>query len=56
MADFVAAPPAANTSPAQGFQFFGEVEILAPTQELRVTLRDVDGAGIYTRTLEPGRR
>jgi alkaline phosphatase D len=52
-AEFVAAPPAANTSPADGFQFFGEVEISAATRQLTVTLRDVDGAGIYTRTLDP---
>ena len=55
-ADFVAAPPAPNTSPAQGFQFFGEVEIDARTKALSVTLRDVEGAGIYTRTLEAASR
>jgi alkaline phosphatase D len=52
-ADFVAAPPAPNTSPALGFQFFGEVEIDATSKQLTVTLRDVDGRGIYTRTLDP---
>jgi alkaline phosphatase D len=51
VADFVSAPPAPNTSPAQGFQFFGEVEIGSQTKQLTVTLRDVEGAGIYTRTL-----
>jgi alkaline phosphatase D len=55
-AEFVAAPPAANTSPAQGFQFFGEVEISAQTRQLTVTLRDVDGAGIFAKTLDPERR
>jgi alkaline phosphatase D len=56
VADFVAAPPAANTSPAAGFQFFGEVEIDARSRRLSVTLRDVEGAGIYTKTLDPHRR
>ncbi|WP_134766190.1 alkaline phosphatase D family protein [Nocardioides sp. 1609] len=56
VADFVAAPPAPNASPAQGFQFFGEVGIDAGTQQLTVTLRDVDGAAIYERTLDPARR
>ncbi len=56
VADFVAAPPAANTSPAAGFQFFGEVEIDARSKRLSVTLRDVEGAGIYTKTLDPHRR
>lgn len=54
--DFVAAPPAPNTSPALGFQFFGEVAIGASDQQLTVTLRDVDGHGIYTRTLDPAPR
>jgi alkaline phosphatase D len=56
VADFVAAPPAANTSPALGHQYFGEVEIDGRTAQLTVTLRDVDGAAIYTRTLDPAAR
>lgn len=56
VADFVAAPPAPNTSPALGFQFFGEVEVDGRTGQLTVTLRDVDGAAIYTRTLDPAAR
>ncbi|MBM7519722.1 alkaline phosphatase D family protein [Nocardioides nitrophenolicus] len=55
-ADFVAAPPAANASPAQGFQFFGEVEVDGRSGRLSVTLRDVDGAAIYARTLDPAAR
>ncbi len=55
-AEFVAAPPAANTSPAQGFQFFGEVAIRAATGQLTVTLRDVDGAALHATTLDPGAR
>lgn len=56
VADFVAAPPVANTSPAVGHQYFGEVEIDGPTGRLTVTLRDVAGAALYTRTLDPARR
>lgn len=56
VADFVAAPPTANTSPAEGHQYFGEVEIDSRTRQLTVSLRDVDGAAIYTRTLDPAAR
>jgi alkaline phosphatase D len=56
VADFVAAPPAPNASPAQGFQFFGEVEVDGRSGRLTVTLRDVAGAAIYTRTLDPAAR
>ncbi len=55
-AEFVAAPPMPNTGPADGFQFFGEVEIDAATEALTVTLRDVDGRALHTRTLEPQAR
>ncbi len=55
-AEFVAAPPMPNTGPADGFQFFGEVEIDAATEALTVTLRDVDGRALHTRTLEPHAR
>ncbi|OIJ25199.1 alkaline phosphatase D family protein [Nocardioides luteus] len=55
-AEFVAAPPAANTPPADGFQFFGEVEIDGRTQQLTVTLRDIDGGALFTKTLDPSFR
>ena len=55
-AEFVAAPPAANTSPADGFQFFGEVEIDGRTQQLTVTLRGIDGEALFTKTLDPSFR
>ncbi|MFD1824997.1 alkaline phosphatase D family protein [Mumia zhuanghuii] len=54
--EFVAAPPRANTSPAEGWQFFGEVEIDGRTEELTVTLRDIEGAALFQRTLSPHRR
>ncbi len=54
-AEFVAAPPRPNTSPAEGSQFFGEVGIDGATQELTVTLRDVEGAALWSTTLHPER-
>ncbi len=50
---FQKAPPTANSSPRAGFQFFGEVEIDAQTAALQVSLRDIDGAVVYSQTLEP---
>jgi alkaline phosphatase D len=50
---FQAFPPAANTSPAMGFQFFGEVSIDGDTSAFTVRLRDIDGAALYTQTLNP---
>ncbi|NUQ87899.1 MAG: alkaline phosphatase, partial [Glycomyces artemisiae] len=50
---FVKAPPAANTSPAVGYQFFGEVHIDAETEVLTVSLKDLDGEVLFTQALEP---
>ncbi|MFC3491880.1 alkaline phosphatase D family protein [Glycomyces rhizosphaerae] len=50
---FVKAPPAANTSPAQGYQFFGEVDIDAETETFTVSLKDLDGAVLFSKALEP---
>jgi alkaline phosphatase D len=50
-AAFVHAPPAPNTSPAEGFQHFGEVEV-APDGELRVTLRGQGGEELWSTVLE----
>ena len=44
-------PPAANTSPAQGFQHFGEVEIDGRSKAFTVHLRDRDGVSLWTTTL-----
>lgn len=48
---FVAAPPAANTSPLEGYQFFGEVGIDAQSRNLRVDLRDIRGRSLWSKTL-----
>ncbi|WP_040261725.1 alkaline phosphatase D family protein [Pseudomonas massiliensis] len=50
---FQKAPPAQNTSPFAGYQFFGEVNIEAASGELTVTLRDLDGVAIFERKLQP---
>ncbi len=43
----------ANLSPASGMQFFGEVEIEGRTGALRVTLRDLSGARLFSKMIEP---
>jgi alkaline phosphatase D len=48
---FVNAPPAPNTSPAQGFQHFGEVSIDGRSGAFTVHLRDRDGASLWSTTL-----
>ncbi|SCZ65856.1 MULTISPECIES: alkaline phosphatase D family protein [unclassified Pseudomonas] len=50
---FQKAPPAQNTSPFAGFQFFGEVQIDGQTAELKVILRDLDGVAVYEHNLQP---
>ncbi|MFI8741165.1 alkaline phosphatase D family protein [Stutzerimonas zhaodongensis] len=50
---FQKAPAYANASPYAGFQFFGEVEIDSRSGALSVTLRDIDGASVFSKTLEP---
>ncbi|PRY17280.1 alkaline phosphatase D family protein [Kineococcus rhizosphaerae] len=51
--EFQAVPPHANTSPLEGSQFFGEVEIDPDSQTLTVTLRDLRGAALWSRALHP---
>jgi alkaline phosphatase D len=50
---FVNAPPRANMSPLEGFQHFGEVEILGETGELTVRLRDQDAGILFSKSLAP---
>jgi alkaline phosphatase D len=50
---FSKAPPAANTSPADGFQFFGHVAIDGDSQVMTVTLYDLDGNVLFGVDLEP---
>jgi alkaline phosphatase D len=48
---FMHAPPVANTSPADGYQHFGEVRIDAATGAFRVDLRDREGVSLWGTTL-----
>lgn len=50
---FAKTPPTANASPADGFQFFGEVAIGADSEILTVRLRDLDGTVLFTTDLDP---
>jgi alkaline phosphatase D len=50
---FVAAPPAPNTSPADGYQFFGHVFIDGHSEAMTVSLRDLDGNVLFSVALEP---
>jgi alkaline phosphatase D len=50
---FEKAPPAQNTSPFAGFQFFGEVNIDGQTGEMSVVLRDLDGVSVFQQKLQP---
>ncbi|UED85987.1 alkaline phosphatase D family protein [Streptomyces profundus] len=52
---FVKAPEASNVSPADGYQFFGEVAIDGDGGELTVRLREVGGSVLFSKTLRPGR-
>ncbi|OQD54076.1 alkaline phosphatase [Streptomyces phaeoluteigriseus] len=52
---FVKAPTTANVSPADGYQFFGEVDIDGDSGELTVRLREQDGTVLFTKALQPGR-
>jgi alkaline phosphatase D len=50
---FVRTPPRANTSPLEGFQHFGEVDIDGHTKAMTVRLRGQDGAVLWRTTLAP---
>jgi alkaline phosphatase D len=48
---FVHAPSTPGSSPLDGFQHFGEVEVAPGGRELTVTLRDQYGTGLWSRAL-----
>jgi alkaline phosphatase D len=52
---FQKAPPAQNTSPLSGFQFFGEIRIDPRGRQLTVSFVDIAGNTIFERLLEPQR-
>lgn len=47
------APGQANLPPSAGMQFYGEVRIAAHSQVMIVTLRDLNGAALFTKMLQP---
>jgi alkaline phosphatase D len=49
------APEAPNAPPSSGMQFFGQVDIDAKTRAMTVTLKDITGASLYSKTLAPQR-
>jgi Phosphodiesterase/alkaline phosphatase D len=48
-------PPAGqvNLPPSAGMQFFGHVTIDGRTRQLTVTLRDLAGTNLFSKTLDP---
>src|SRR3954469_8586710 len=50
---FAKAPPAPNTSPADGYQFFGHVAIDGGSRVMTVSLRDLDGTVLFSIDLQP---
>ncbi|MBC8077345.1 MAG: alkaline phosphatase D family protein, partial [Chloroflexales bacterium] len=46
-------PGQVNLPPSAGMQFFGQVQIDGPSQEMTVTLRDVAGTALFTKVLRP---
>lgn len=47
------APQEQNTAPTAGLQFFGQVDIDAKSKAMTVTLKDLTGASLYSKTLVP---
>jgi alkaline phosphatase D len=50
---FQKAPPAANTPPSGGYQFFGQVEIDQHSKVMSVMLNDLNGVKLFATHLEP---
>ena len=49
------APNEVNAPPTNGMQFFGQVDIDAKTKAMTVTLKDLAGDALYSKTLAPHR-
>lgn len=48
---FQKVPPVANTSPAGGFQFFGQIDLDHQSKSLTVALKDLNGATVFSKQL-----
>ncbi|MEJ1961510.1 MAG: alkaline phosphatase D family protein [Gammaproteobacteria bacterium] len=44
-------PPLANTSPAGGYQFFGQVDIDSQSKDMVVALKDINGVKVFSQRL-----
>jgi alkaline phosphatase D len=49
------APTEVNAPPTSGMQFFGQVDIDAKSKAMTVTLKDIVGASLFSKTLTPSR-
>lgn len=50
---FQKAPPAANTPPSGGYQFFGQVDIDRHSKAMTVALKDLNGVELFAKHLDP---
>lgn len=50
---FQKAPPAPNTPPSAGFQFFGQIDIDEHSKVLSVALKDINGTPVFSKHLSP---
>lgn len=50
---FQKAPPAPNTPPSAGFQFFGQIDIEPHSKVLSIALKDLNGTQVFGKRLEP---
>ena len=52
---YVKAPPAdqQNQPPSSPYQFFGHIALDGATQQMTVTLKDVDDTALWAKTLDP---
>ena len=48
---FQKSPPVANTSPAGGYQFFGQIDLDSRSKDLTVALKDLNGATVFSKRL-----
>jgi alkaline phosphatase D len=53
---FEKSPPAANISPFAGLQFFGQVDIDGGNGMMTVSLKDINGATVFSQQLRPSTR
>ena len=49
---FQKAPPAANTPPSGGYQFFGQIDIDSRGKEMTVALKDINGATVFSKRIQ----